>query len=517
MSAAAGPPLGAAVRPRVRAGAVAALTAAGVVLLGVLLLHHADVAGAARAGYRSASFPGSTPPGRVGPAIGWIRRFGVPVGALLVAAAAWTAGGAPRGPRIRAAVVAGGLTAWQVTALADWLREYHAGDPLGAGRYAALWGPLVAAPVVALVVAVGTWAAAEPSWRTLSLRARPALAAGAGGALLLPGGLWWASHMGENPAGYSSTLGWGMFFWPPAGAALLAGAAWVTVARALRPVEAIRRELEDITARSLDRRVPVPASDDEIARLAVTTNAILDRLANAAELQRRFVADASHELRSPLTGLRTSLEAALAHPERADWPAAVRSALDDVVRLQRLSEDLLLLARLDGGVPPGDTPVDLAGLAHDLAEEYRHRRRERPLRIDCVTGGEPVEVCGSAVQLERLLRNLLDNACRHAGSAVELTLCREACGTVVVEVSDDGPGVPAADRERVFERFGRRGDARARASGGAGLGLAISREIASLHGGTLCLADAGRGARAVGRFPGAGVASGAVVRAAPAG
>ncbi|MGI5336236.1 sensor histidine kinase [Streptomyces sp. CA-181903] len=484
--------------PRTRAAGAAALTAAGVLLLAVLLLHLVDAA--AHGGVP----PVGRPPDRAGPVIAWIRRFGAPLAALLVAAAAWTAGGPPRGPRVRASVAAGALTAWQLAALADWLREYDAADPLGTARYADRWGPLFAAPVVALVVAVAAWTAAEPSWRTLSLRGRLALAAGAGGALVVPGGLWWGSHMGENPAGYSPTLGWGLLFWPPVAAALLAVAAWTTAGRALRPVEAIRRELEDITARSLDRRVPVPASGDEITRLALTTNAILDRLESAAELQRRFVADASHELRSPLTALRTSLEAALAHPGEADWPGAVRSALADVVRLQRLSEDLLLLARLDGGVPPGDAVVDLAGLVHDLTEEYRHRRRTRPLRIHCAVGEGPAVVRGSAVQLERLLRNLLDNACRHARTTVGITLRSETDGAVVVEVSDDGPGVPAAERERVFERFGRLEDARGRSTGGAGLGLAISREIALLHGGTLRLADADRGARAVGRFPGLG-------------
>ncbi|MEU5128373.1 sensor histidine kinase [Streptomyces mobaraensis] len=485
--------------PRTRAAGAAALTAAGVLLLFVVLLWHADAA-AGRGGYARA-YP---PADRVGPVITRLRVFGIPSGTLLVAIATWAAGGPRRGPRLRAAVAAAALTAWQLNAHTGWLRHYNHGDPLGTGRYAALWGPLFAAPVLALVVAVAAWTAAEPSWRTVSVRGRLALAAGGGAALVLPCGLWWESHMGENDAGYESALGWGMFVWPPVAAALLAVAAWTTAGRALRPVEAIRRELEDITARSLDRRVPVPASGDEITRLALTTNAILDRLENAAELQRRFVADASHELRSPLTALRTSLEAALAHPEEADWPGAVRSALADVVRLQLLSEDLLLLARLDGGVPPGEAVVDLAGVVHDLAEEYRHRRRERPLRFRCALGEGPAAVRGSAVQLERLLRNLLDNACRHARSTVGITVRSERSGTVVVEVSDDGPGVPAAAREQIFERFGRLEDGRARSSGGAGLGLAISREIALLHGGALWVADADRGARFVGRFPLAG-------------
>ncbi|WP_171165414.1 cell wall metabolism sensor histidine kinase WalK [Streptomyces sp. I05A-00742] len=493
----AGPPRRALGRPRTRATAVAALTAAGVLLVSVLLLLHADAVAAAH------PLPHRRygPPDRVGPVITRLRVLGTPLGTLLVAAATWAAGGPRQGPRLRAAVAAGILTAWQLHAHTGWLRQYNHGDPQGTARFAALWGLLFAAPVIALVVAVAAWTAAEPSWRTLSTRGRLALAAGAGTALVLPCGLWWESHMGQNDAGYPSTLGWGMFIWPPVAAALLAVAAWATAGRALRPVEAIRRELEDITARSLDRRVPVPPSGDEITRLALTTNAILDRLENAAELQQRFVADASHELRSPLTALRTSLEAALAHPGEADWPAAVRSALDDVVRLQRLSEDLLLLARLDGGVPPGEAAVDLAGLVHDLAEEYRHRRRERPLRIHCATGEDPAVVRGSAVQLERLIRNLLDNACRHARTGVGITVRPDPSGTVLVEVTDDGPGVPAAEREYVFKRFGRLEDARARSSGGSGLGLAISREIAHLHGGTLHFADAVRGARAVGRLP----------------
>ncbi|MFK4187904.1 sensor histidine kinase [Streptomyces sparsogenes] len=287
---------------------------------------------------------------------------------------------------------------------------------------------------------------------------------------------------------------------------ILAVTAWAAADRALRPVEAIRRELEDITARSLGRRVPVSssASADEIARLARTINTTLDRLERSAELQQRFVADASHELRSPLAGLRASLEASLTHPEGVDWQARVRDALRDIVRLQGLSHDLLLLAQLDGGAPIADTRVNLTDLAHDLAVEHRHLPHPRPLDIRCTADDPPAWVRGSDVQLERLLRNLLGNACRYARTMVEVTVRTERHedgATVVFEVRDDGPGIPVADRERVFKRFSRLEDARTRKSGGAGLGLAIAREIATRHGGTLHFADTVSGACAVGRLP----------------
>ncbi|GAA2288991.1 HAMP domain-containing sensor histidine kinase [Streptomyces hawaiiensis] len=257
---------------------------------------------------------------------------------------------------------------------------------------------------------------------------------------------------------------------------VVAAVTWLVTRRALRPVEGIRREMAAIThSEDLARRVPEPDTHDEIARLASTTNETLAALETSVERQRRFVADASHELRSPIASLRTQLEVAAAHPELLDLDGAV----EDTVRLQRLAADLLLLARLDAGERPSDAKVDLAGLAREQAEG----------RTGVTVDAEPVEVAGSRGQLGRVLANLLDNAQRHARSAVTVTVRREG-DRAVAGVADDGDGVPEGDRERIFERFVRLDAARSRDDGGAGLGLAIARDVAVRHGGTL---TAGRG------------------------
>ena len=271
---------------------------------------------------------------------------------------------------------------------------------------------------------------------------------------------------------------------------------WVT-GRALRPVEAIRSEVAEITGHALHRRVPVPAAQDEVARLARTMNATLDRLEDAVVRQRRFIADASHELRSPITVLRTQLEVALAHPDPALWPDLVSDALEDTVRLQDLATDLLLLARLDAAEAVRAHPLDLAELCR-TAIDARHADR---LPIDA-TLQPGIIVEGNRSWLTRLLTNLLDNAQRHADQHIELTLRADPDGrTAVLEVIDDGPGIPDADRDRVFERFTRLDDARSRDFGGAGLGLAIARDIAGHHQGTLTAEPRPDGARIVARLP----------------
>lgn len=259
---------------------------------------------------------------------------------------------------------------------------------------------------------------------------------------------------------------------------VVAGVTWLVTRRALRPVEGIRGEMAAITASTdLSRRVPVPSSRDEIGRLARTTNETLAALELSVERQRRFVADASHELRSPIASLRTQLEVAVAHPELLDVPGAVV----DTVRLQRLAADLLLLARLDAGERPADTRVDLAAM---VREETSQRVADRvPVQIGELAGGE---VAGSRSQLARVLGNLLDNAQRHAAGAVRVAVVREG-EDVALRVEDDGPGVPESERERIFERFVRLDDARARDDGGAGLGLAIARDVAVRHGGSLAV------------------------------
>lgn len=276
----------------------------------------------------------------------------------------------------------------------------------------------------------------------------------------------------------------------------VAGITWFTAGRVLRPVEAIRTRFAELSAQHLDQRVPVPPTRDEVSRLAETMNSTLERLRASVDRQRAFVSDASHELRSPLAALRAELEIALAHPDRADWVAVVRAALGDTQRLQRLTTDLLLLARLDahaGTGLVGGGPVDVVALVREETE--RRRPAGGPaLRVESVPG--PLFVHGQQTLLARLLGNLLDNAERHALRSVVVHVARDdALGLAVVHVQDDGPGIPPADRRRVFERFTRLDDARTRATGGTGLGLAIAHHIATAHSGTLEITGAERGAR----------------------
>ncbi|GGP53160.1 sensor histidine kinase [Streptomyces sindenensis] len=270
---------------------------------------------------------------------------------------------------------------------------------------------------------------------------------------------------------------------------VVAGVTWLVTRRALRPVEGIRREMAAITAsEDLARRVPEPGSRDEIAALARTTNETLTVLEASVERQRRFVADASHELRSPIASLRTQLEVAEAHPELLDLPGAVA----DTVRLQVLAADLLLLARLDAGEKPGGGTVELGAL---VREEVSQRTGDRiAVAVEAPEGGA-FEVNGSRGQLSRVIGNLLDNAQRHAEGSVAVSVAADGRG-VRVEVRDDGAGVPEEERERIFERFVRLDDARSRDDGGAGLGLAIARDVAARHGGTLTVHRAAEGGAA---------------------
>jgi signal transduction histidine kinase len=277
---------------------------------------------------------------------------------------------------------------------------------------------------------------------------------------------------------------------------MVAGISYWLTGRALAPVEAMRRRVAGISATDLTARVPVPPSGDEVAQLAVTMNAMLDRLATASEAQRRFVADASHELRSPLATIRAAHEIASVHPEASDWAAVHGDVLAEVQRLERLVDDLLFLARSDEhGFRFEPTDVDLDDL---VTAEAARLRRTTDLQI--VVQQTPVRVTGDPHDLARVLRNLADNAARHAAGCVELRVQQR--GTeAVVDVLDDGPGIPAADRERVFERFVRLDDSRQRSAGGAGLGLAIAREIARAHGGHLAVLDSHGGAHLELRLP----------------
>jgi signal transduction histidine kinase len=269
---------------------------------------------------------------------------------------------------------------------------------------------------------------------------------------------------------------------------LLVGATtWVVVGRALRPVESIRREVEAIGAQDLHRRVPESSTADEIGRLARTMNAMLGRLEDATDRQRRFVADASHELRSPLTGIRAQLEVDLAHPENADWQATDRDVLVDAVRLQRLVEDMLILATTDASAFDASSrePVDLDEI---VLSEARRLRSRTPYRVD-TTRVSGAQLTGNRDQLARAVRNLLDNAARHAGSTVTATLA-ESESEITLVVVDDGPGIPVDQQRRIFERFTRLDDARTQDNGGTGLGLAITQEVVIAHGGTITVENA---------------------------
>jgi signal transduction histidine kinase len=261
------------------------------------------------------------------------------------------------------------------------------------------------------------------------------------------------------------------------------GATFVAAGRALRPVEAIRARVAELTDRDLGQRVPVPAVRDEVGRLAETMNAMLARLQAGQAAQRQFVADASHELRSPLSTIVAALDLVHGRDERdAARLAAMRA---DAERLARLVDDLLLLARADErGLSPRSDEVDLDELLY--AEELRLRSTAD---VAVAVRVEAVRLVGDRSQLGRVVRNLVDNAVRHAGGSIRLGLRRDG-GDAVLEVADDGPGIPAADRERVFDRFVRLDAGRARAVGGAGLGLAIVAEVVTAHGGRVEALDA---------------------------
>jgi signal transduction histidine kinase len=247
--------------------------------------------------------------------------------------------------------------------------------------------------------------------------------------------------------------------------------------------------VEAISVKELHRRVPDPPGRDEIARLASTMNSMLERLEKAAVRERRFVSDASHELRSPVAAIRQQAEVALSHPDRTTMEELAGIVLEENVRLQRIVEDLLLLTRVDEGtLQLRKAPVDLDDL---MFEEAARLRAATGLRIDIarVSAGR---VIGDRGRLERLLRNLTDNAARHAVSEIRLGL-RGDDREVALEVDDGGPGVPADKRDAVFERFTRLDDARDRQHGGAGLGLAIVAEIAAAHGGSASVSDAPSG------------------------
>jgi signal transduction histidine kinase len=267
---------------------------------------------------------------------------------------------------------------------------------------------------------------------------------------------------------------------------LIAGTTWLTVGRSLRPVDRMRAELDEVTSTNLHRRVADPGSADEISRLATTMNGVLDRLDESQRAQRRFVSDASHELKSPLASLRQYAEVSAAHPDRISQRELVDAVLDEGARLERLVQGMLVLAKADEQLlDTGHAPVDLDDL---LFAEARRIRASGHVSVD-TSGVGAARVSGDEGMIAQVVRNLVDNAVRHATSAVALSL-EQTDGAALIHVDDDGAGVAAADRARIFDRFVRLDEARARESGGSGLGLAIVAELVRAHGGTVTVGEA---------------------------
>ncbi|PYY34396.1 sensor histidine kinase [Curtobacterium sp. MCPF17_011] len=285
----------------------------------------------------------------------------------------------------------------------------------------------------------------------------------------------------------------------PVVVALMSLVTWFVVGRALRPVDRMRREVDDVEGTNLHARVDEPGSGDEVDRLAATMNRMLGRLEASQQAQRQFVSDASHELRSPLATIRQHAEVARAHPDVTGTADLADVVLDEGARLQELVESLLLLTRVDERGRDRDRAVDLDDLV--FAEASRPRSAQgAAIRVD-VSGVAPARVSGDDRLLGRVVRNLVDNAVRHAADAVVVAL-RTDGGGAVLTVDDDGHGVPEADRTRVFERFVRLDEGRARDAGGSGLGLAIVDAVVRGHGGSVTVSAApGGGARFTVRLP----------------
>jgi len=382
--------------------------------------------------------------------------------------------------------------------------------------------------------------------------AQAAATANAGGAVLLdgpafgmpsqirvtamraPGGyLVIAAVPYSSVTGSLSVVAKALVFGTPLLFVLFTGAIWAAVGSTLRPITLLRRGAARVTGTAVPSDLPVPEARDEVRSLALTLNDMLSRLAAAQQRQRALVSDTAHELRSPIASIRAQLEVALDHPAGQDWESTARDVHADVLRLARLAEDLLLLARLDeraggaagsgaAGSPPAGGTVDLGAVVESVAARYA------AARVPVIVAGSPdphtaagdgdgragpAGLCLVAADqnaVDRLLVNLIDNAVRYAKSQVTVTAYRED-RWLTLAVADDGPGIAAADLERAFDRFARLDDARSRdgdEGGGAGLGLAIVRALAQAYGGTAHLEPASPdadppGLRAVVRLPAA--------------
>jgi signal transduction histidine kinase len=343
-----------------------------------------------------------------------------------------------------------------------------------------------------------------PSWL------RVTVTAAAGGDLVI-------AAVPYSSAGASlSVVAKALAFGTPLLFVLFTGATWLAVGSTLRPIDLLRRGAARITATGVPRDLPVPEARDEVRSLAVTLNDMLSRLARAQQRQRDLVSDTAHELRSPIASIRAQLEVALDHPSSQDWAETARDVHADVLRLARLAEDLLVLARLDEHVSPTrGAVVNVAEMADCVVARYAGARVPVSTAAPEAAAGPEAAVAPCLVAcdrnaLDRLLVNLVDNAVRFAKSRMTVAVGREG-NWVVLTVADDGPGIPAADRERAFDRFARLDTARSRdgvEDGGAGLGLAIVRATAAAYGGTARLEPAVTGGeppglRAVVRLPAA--------------
>ncbi|MQY26750.1 sensor histidine kinase [Nocardia aurantia] len=266
--------------------------------------------------------------------------------------------------------------------------------------------------------------------------------------------------------------------------AAAAAATYRLVGRSLSSVEAIRSRVADIGASQLSQRVPIPAAADEIARLATTMNGMLARIEAGHAAQRRFLADASHELRSPLSTVIAGLELARDHPETVDTAMIESTLLPEAMRMKNLVDDLLTLAAADDHLLTlHRTDVDLDDIAATVLDLVRHTTT-----VELSGQLAPARISGDPGALTRVVRNLVDNAVIHARSTVTVRTVQGAADARVI-VDDDGPGIPATDRSRVFDRFVRLADDRARATGGAGLGMPIVAEIVAAHHGTVRIDD----------------------------
>lgn len=270
------------------------------------------------------------------------------------------------------------------------------------------------------------------------------------------------------------------------GLAVLASTRWL-IGRSLQPVEAMRAQLDDITTTDLDRRLPIPPADDELADLGRSMNATIGRLGDAVSANEQFVADAAHELRSPITGVRAALEVEASRSEGG----LIEDSLGELGRASRLIDDLLTLARRQGRPAPR-SEVDLDDVAHQQMTAAAARFPDVELGRHLA----PVRLEANPDDLSRIVANLVDNACQHCDKRVDVELAVVDDRARLV-VTDDGPGIPPDQREIVFERFARLDESRSRQTGGAGLGLAIVRELVLSIGGQVIIEDGALGGASV--------------------